>query len=778
MRRPTRPLGLRAAALAALGAALMTLGACGRASDKGASPQMEPSAAVGASAPASTVAAAETVTLEEEERTAREARSDLARRSLEDLPMGGDGAADGKPMPPPADPEPFAPAKPSAEPSPTLVEPPEATALPAEPSGSAGKVGKPVIALDAIAIEGRLSGPEAAAAMAGGDVGGLGLRGSGTGGGGEDLGLLGGTRGEGDLEAKDRPADLQPRAKGDDSTHDGELENRDGFVDADSADDAKKQELKEVRDERRPASGPREKVDALALGQHTIRLAKDGRDDALTFVRPDRVLPRMFYFENTYLGGSAAYRERLLRLDAALAEGERPYRLAFGGTQPLDPPTTSGLEVTAELDAPYFAEPRRVFLQVGLRGSARYGWRRPPLDVVLVVDGPALSGSPDAVTELVVAVLAELGPADRLGIVVAADEPLVFTALNRLERARARLAATLDELPAAAPRGDDPGRLARAMVRAGEVLAEASTDTAIVPGTQTVLVVTAGDEPDRVAAAAQTAHGLTVQGAVTSVFALDRTPERGGWWQVANAGHGNFHHLGDASTRDLVAWELESLARVVARLVRVNIRLGKSASAIRVLGTRVLDEEEVAQVKAREEATDKNLSRALGITSDRGEDDDGIQTVIPYFYGDDSHVILVELWVEGPGPIADVTVKYKDMVNLGNATGRTAVRLESRPRPETPQSDLIARNVAGFEMAEALQRASLRVRRGDREGAEAQLALARARAERTGPRDRSVVEGFARMVGDERWTWDEGRRATVSESLKLAGERKVGEPRP
>ncbi|TNF29099.1 MAG: VWA domain-containing protein, partial [Deltaproteobacteria bacterium] len=491
---------------------------------------------------------------------------------------------------------------------------------------------------------------------------------------------------------------------------------------------AKEEKKREAENRRRRPAKDDLGGEALALGTHRVTLEKIPAPDALTYERPDRVLPRMFYFENTYLGGSAAYRERLLRLDAALREGERPYRLAYSAPQPFDPPAASGLEVTAELDAPYLDQPRRVFLQVGLRGSARYGWRRPPLDVVLVIDGPALNQAPDAVADMLVELLARLGPADRLGVVIADGEPRVFTELARLDRARGRLAATLDTLPASAPRAYDPAALGRAMNRAGQILADAATDTAIVPGTETVLVVTTGDDASRVASATRAAHALTLQGAVTSVFALDRTSARGGWWQVANAGHGNYHHLGDATTGELVGWELESLARVVARLVRVNIRLGKTASAIRVLGTRVLDEEEVARVKAREEATDKNLSRSMGITSDRGEDDDGIQTVIPYFYGDDSHVILVELWVDGPGPIADVTVKYKDMVNLGNATARTSVRLDSLPRPETPESELIAKNVAGFELAESLQRASHRVRHGDPAGAARHLAAARRKA--------------------------------------------------
>ncbi|PKN54901.1 MAG: hypothetical protein CVU56_24045 [Deltaproteobacteria bacterium HGW-Deltaproteobacteria-14] len=603
---------------------------------------------------------------------------------------------------------------------------------------------------------------------------------SGDGAGGAEVGRLRGRPGVVDAEGEElEDGDLDDVSK----TVNQPLARLTTRADIDGKDEKKRDQAekrkKGAREEGRKAEEQDQRGQGLEGGKLDLDLERLPSPDALTYVHPERMLPRMFYFENTYLGGSAAYRERLLRLDAALREGERPYRLAYGARQPFDAPTTSGLEVTAQLDTPYLDQPRRVFLQVGLRGSPRYGWRRPPLDVMLVIDGPALSQAPEAVMDMVVEVLAKLGPADRLGVVVADGEPRVFTELARLDRARGRLAATLDTLPAAAPRRYDANALGHAMAKAGEILAAASADTAIVPGTETVLVVTAGNDAGRVASATASAHALTLQGAVTSVFALDRAPERGGWWQVANAGHGNYHHLGDATTGELVTWELESLARVVARLVRVNIRLGKTAGAIRVLGTRVLDEEEVARVKAREEATDKNLSRSMGITSDRGEDDDGIQTVIPYFYGDDSHVILVELWVDGPGPIADVTVKYKDMVNLGNATARTSVRVDSLPRPETPESDMIAKNVAGFELAEALQRASHRVKHGDPAGAAAQLSIARDKAALTDDRDHRVLDGFEALVNsDQRWTWDANRRAAVSASLELAGERRVGESAP
>ncbi|PIE18667.1 MAG: hypothetical protein CSA66_04210 [Proteobacteria bacterium] len=500
-------------------------------------------------------------------------------------------------------------------------------------------------------------------------------------------------------------------------------------------------------------------------------------EDPRLRVRPDTFLPRVFYFENTYLGGAAAYRERLRRLDESLSEDERPYHLAHGYRQAFDPPARAGLSVSADVDAPYYDGPRRTFLQVGLQGSPRHGWRRPPLDVMIVVDRRAFAQDGDAVIEVIVAALRQLGAADRLGIVVAGQAPTTFMPLSRIERARSFLATRLDGLKA--PLSAPADALEAAMGKAGALLAAAADDPSLVPGSQTLLLVTAGDDAASVAGAARAAHALTTQGAVTSVLSLYDGGERGGWWQVANAGYGNYHAQGgDESVGAVIAEELASLARVVARLVRVNVRLGKHARAVRVLGTRVLDAEEVARVKAREVAMDKSLSRAMGITSDRGEDDDGMQTVIPYFYGDDSHVILIELWVDGPGAVADVTVRYKDMVNLDNAVARASVRLDARPRPRSPEALLVQRNVEGAKLAEALQRASHRVKWSDPLGAVRELDRAAALARHTSAVDRRVVRDFRDLVAEQRWRHDEARRAALMESLQLAGERKVGEPAP
>lgn len=524
-------------------------------------------------------------------------------------------------------------------------------------------------------------------------------------------------------------------------------------------DDGKKQD---------ESSAHRERDRRYARGALALRSIGD---DPSIYDPPETTLPRFFYFENTYLGGSAAYAERLRRLKSALDDDERPYEIVQAEVQPFDPPRSRGLDVVATVDASHIERPRRVFLQVGLQGSARYGWRRPPLDVVLVVDQPALARGLGFVKEFVIDLLGQLKITDRLGIVLAGRETSTFLEVSRLRAAQQHLVMRIDELAAIPGGGSDD--LARAMREAGDMLQAASDDDATIPGTKTVLVLSGEQDQTRIGHAAGAAHDLTVQACVTSVFAVDA--ERSEWWQVADAGYGNLHRVTTERFAAAIDEEMKSIARVVARLVRVNVRLGKNAKAIRVLGTRVLDQREVEAVKAREVATDQNLSRSLGIASDRGEDDDGIQTVIPYFYGDDSHVIMIELWVEGPGVVADVTVKYKDMVNLNNATARTSVRLGSRPQPPTHDQLIVARNVRGFQLAENLQRASHAVRYNDYRAAVDSLDAAAEAATQTNDRDSQAVEGLRQMVERGDWRNNPARRATLQETLLISGQRRVGD---
>lgn len=250
------------------------------------------------------------------------------------------------------------------------------------------------------------------------------------------------------------------------------------------------------------------------------------------------------------------------------------------------------------------------------------------------------------------------------------------------------------------------------MQLAAESLRQGNELDSVVVGSKVLLLVTGSVDPSVALAAASQSHALTVEGFVTSVIEVSPTHE-GELWQVADAGHGGYHRAESDGLEAALDAELSMLSQVVARLLRLNIRLSKSVHCIRVLGAKVLTLQQVAEVKSREEATDRQLSKTMGIAADRGQDDDGAQTVIPYFLGGDSHVVVLELWVDEPGPIADITLRYKDMVHLRNGTAKTSVTLRNHKRQETPREFAVRANLEGLRFAESLAATAARLQSGD-----------------------------------------------------------------
>ncbi len=99
--------------------------------------------------------------------------------------------------------------------------------------------------------------------------------------------------------------------------------------------------------------------------------------------------------------------------------------------------------------------------------------------------------------------------------------------------------------------------------------------------------------------------------------------------------------------------ELDALSRLAHRSAVGGV-------PVSVIGASV-DRSELERVREAEKSIDLRLSRNLGIDADRGEDEDGIQIVIPSFYAGDAHTILLDVVAARPGPIAEVTVRYKDL---------------------------------------------------------------------------------------------------------------------
>ena len=436
---------------------------------------------------------------------------------------------------------------------------------------------------------------------------------------------------------------------------------------------AKTRESKPKRRHRR-LKNPREHQVRVRSTEHTL-------DHYLALGPPRRFWPKQGYFENTYLGGDLGYREAL-RSTSSSFQSLMTQPGSYAWAPPFDPPVEEGMRLTSRLSHAHFERPQRMILQVGLRGSDRYGWRRPPLNLLVAVDPELVSGTGTEarhtdLVNLLLPLMRHLNAADQVGLAIGATvisprspdalKQALINPLKDIERSRLERQGWMTLLQ-----------------RGALSLNRASVDPHRAPGAQAILLL-CGDGCARHQKAFETAaHRLNLDGTLTSV--IDRSTKiirrrgQSTLWQIASKGHGGYWPASDfdGGVKQAIANEFERFSRVVARLLRINIKLEEGVELVEILGSRMLNQHQADRVKAREKAMDQRLSARMGIKSDRGEDDEGVQVVIPAFYGGDSHLIHLVLWVQRPGALAEVHLKYKDLVRARNASASTSVQVASR----------------------------------------------------------------------------------------------------
>jgi hypothetical protein len=389
--------------------------------------------------------------------------------------------------------------------------------------------------------------------------------------------------------------------------------------------------------------------------------------------------------------------------------------------QPFDAPEGSALAVYLHADRRGITDEGRVLLQVGLQGTQRHGGRRPAMNLGIVLDlrGEITSDVAIGLRSLIDAFNQAKEPGDRFRLFVAGhSEDLVVDAADFRH---GFLKVTLDRLLAESKPAGNENEIVDVVTTAVECVANADDpDTPL--GSSAVILITANALGNATRSMAALAHQSAVAGIPLSVIGVGPQVDLDEIDRVTLAGQGSRRLLQrPAEAAELVDRELSAASRAVARAVRLRIRLAPGVKLIDVLGSERLDETRAQQVRDAERSIDLRLSRNLGIQADRGEDEEGIQIVIPSFYARDSHVILLEVVVPGPGPIADVTVRYKDLVHLRNAVGRSSLGLGRDSRPIGPLERNVLKNLLSFRLARALEQAGRTLAAGDIAGASATL---------------------------------------------------------
>jgi Ca-activated chloride channel family protein len=438
------------------------------------------------------------------------------------------------------------------------------------------------------------------------------------------------------------------------------------------------------------------------------------------------------YWANTYVPGDPALRLLQARLaswdrSALQAQAGVPLRLheaAAQPSQPFDAPGDAALAVYLHADRAGLEGPGRMLVQVGLKGAARAGGRRPAMSVALVLDlrGNVPVETASGMRALVLALSRAREAGDRFSLVVAGRSGGV--AVAPAEFKHGPLTVSLDRL--LAPGSAEAGLgLADAVAAAYRDVSRCDDPEAPL-GSSAVVLVT-GQALEETGTLADLAHQGAVAGIPLSVIALGGDVSLGEIDRLVLAGQGRRRVLeAPSDAARVVDSELCAAGSAVARAVRLRIRLAPGVRLVEVVGSRRLDEAQAERVREAERSIDLDLARKLGVDSDRGEDEDGIQIVIPSFQAGDAHAILLDVVVPGPGPIADVGVRYKDLLSLRNGVARASLSVSRGAAAPGPLERNVLANLLAFRVSRGLACAGDALAAEDVPGASASIEQVRA----------------------------------------------------
>jgi hypothetical protein len=443
------------------------------------------------------------------------------------------------------------------------------------------------------------------------------------------------------------------------------------------------------------------------------------------------------YWANTYVPGDPEIRLLSARLaqwdrswlenNAVLEQDVVPVR------QPFDAPADNALALSLMADASAVTDDdngaTRMRLQVGIRGIEHRRGQRPAMNVGIVVDLPADAPDADriAARALLDALLESRQAGDRFSLVMTGAGLIVPPPdfrFGSLQLAKQHILgqeiAHQDGFAAASGL-----ELFEALQRAGAMVRE-TDDPGRPLGSSSVLLISANSVPDTGQLAAL-AHENAKEGITLSVFPLGKRPQNEIVEKLVLAGLGNRRYLETpAQAGHLIEDELHASSRAVARAARLSIRLAPGVRLIGVVGSERLDTQHAQRVRDIENSMDRRLSVNLGIQADRGEDEDGIQIVIPSVFSGDSVTVLLDVVADRPGAVADVSLRYKDLVFLRNGSLQGHLELPKGENKPGPAELAVLKNLLSHHFVEAVEQAAAAL--GRQQPAEAIAVLNRMRS--------------------------------------------------
>ncbi len=497
------------------------------------------------------------------------------------------------------------------------------------------------------------------------------------------------------------------------------------------------------------------------------------------------------YWANTYVPGDPTIRLLETRLRAApapiIGADGRALHLDSASrqyVQPFDLPDNAALVAYLHADHRGISGPTRLLVQVGLQGTSRASGLRPAMNVGVVLD---LTGTVSAeVSAGMRALLAALNVAkqtgDRISLTVAGVPGGMIVAADDFKHGT--IAVVTRQIFGTEPMPKAPVLDLAAAVATANLAVSQSDDPTAQLGASLVLLVTGNALTDpALTALEEQAHRSAVGGIPLSVVAVGSAVDIDAVDRLTLAGQGNRRLLANANEApSVVDRELHSASQVVARAVRLRIRLAPGVRLVEVVSSNKLDDGDATRVREAEVAVDRRLARNLGIEADRGEDEEGIQMVIPAYYAGDAHVVLLDVVADRPGAIADVSVRYKDLVFLRNGLAQANLSIGSLPDEPGPLERNVLKNLLAIRLADAIRRAGEYLEQGAIETADALLVdnlqqLDEARRSTQGWENDAEILNDIAMISEYRSALranaETAERERVADSLRYAGYLKV-----
>lgn len=411
------------------------------------------------------------------------------------------------------------------------------------------------------------------------------------------------------------------------------------------------------------------------------------------------------YWENTYIPG-----DPLLRQLAVSLQGTDQQALAQSITpnwQPFDPPEHAALALYLSSDRAFIEQPSRLRIQLGLQASSRQGGQRSTLNLAVVLDLSQPMTDFSAIRALLFALQQAQQPGDRFSLIAATStaELLVSPQQFRFGPLQLALKSLSDERRDKHSINQSGSSLTEALQLATRQVRQDDDPNAVL-GSSLVLLVTPNSLANERDSLLPIVHRSAVDGIFLSIVGLNSNVADDAIQHLVLSGQGNRRRLTHPEqAKTLVDQELYASSRAVARAVRLRIRLADGVKLVDILGSRPLQEPEAQRVREAEQSIDQRMARNLGIKADRGEDEEGIQIVIPHFYAGDAHVILLDVVAERAGVIAEVSARYKDLVALGNGVSHAQLVLDDISQTPNPLQRNVLKNLLAFKLTEASRQA-------------------------------------------------------------------------